>query len=195
MNLVEYVWDSPTNRYDPMGLQYPMPFPGAYPEPEFPRGAQDNWKHFTSFGNFCICPGSKDDRLRPITGVGPEPPSPARGPDGGQNRHFSYPTPNPVGAGGCEVCVALVIKCPPTSNSGGGVAVYHFTIGDHPCWSLEAKSWLGCSAIVCGGNDEFLSRCLANEVIRCAEAARISIDGVSGQSACGVWNGKWYVAN
>ena len=98
-----------------------------------------------------------------------------------------------VGTGGCETCIALVIKCK------DGVAVYHFTAGDDPIGSLGAgfwgisKSWAGCEAIVCGGNNDQESLCLAKDVLSGAGIAGINVVGVSGASACGINpDGTWY---
>jgi len=98
-----------------------------------------------------------------------------------------------VGTGGCETCIALIIKCPT------GVAVFHFTPGDLPSTSIGnyftggGTTWAGCHAIICGGNNERESNCLADWVIDAVKQSGATLDGVSGASACGVNpDGTWY---
>jgi hypothetical protein len=81
------------------------------------------------------------------------------------------------------------VKCP-----GGTVSVFHFTNGDNPGASLSKYSWpAGCDAIMCGGNDEPQSNCLADDVLASAKRKGINVVGVSGNSGCGVdKNGDWY---
>lgn len=97
-------------------------------------------------------------------------------------------SPVPLGGGGALPCIVVVIKCEDS------VSVYHFTPGDDPSATLGGNSWpSGCSAMVCGGNDEFQSNCLADEAIDGLSDIGVPIDGVSKSGACGVLpDGGWY---
>jgi hypothetical protein len=118
---------------------------------------------------------------------------PALGPSGGQYYWFGLPYPGSMGTGGCQGCIAVIIKC------STGVAVYHFTGGDDAActlgvvFGLRLTSWSGCKAIVCGGDDSRDSNCLADEVLSALSRLSVAVDGVSGKGGCGVNpDGSWY---
>ena len=80
--------------------------------------------------------------------------------------------------------------------------MFHFTAGDDPSCSLHPLvgrglghrlNWLGCTAIICGGDDSRESNCLADEVLAALYGEGIEVEGVADNSACGVnADGNWY---
>ena len=137
-----------------------------------------------------LCCTRKADRLRPIPGAKPLKGIVPMGPPGGHNETYPFPaTPaRPIGGGGAGPCIILVVKCP------GSIRVFHFSVGDSPLATLRRFAWdKGCAAIICGGDDEGQSNCLADDVIDSAANVGINIVGVSGASGCGVTaEGDWY---
>lgn len=186
-----YVQNNPINRFDPSGesdISQPLgtppnPTPVAFPAPNTPNNRAP-----LGF-NICCWPTRKKNRLRPIKPHSVSLPSPPLGPMNGSNEHYAPPFTGPIGAAGCGSCICIVIKCP------SGIAVYHFNARDNPYWTLKNQKWpLGCEAVVCGGNDEYLSNCLAVLVLDGAHNSGINVIGVSGSDSCGVTEtGDWYV--
>ncbi len=196
MNLREYVWDSPVSRTDPSGLQAPISI--GIGQPPAPRqsptlGGGKNKKRFTEG---YLCASLCSDFAHHNTGIpaGRLPPgvSPPHGPPGGGNHTSPYPgnPPAPIGGGGADPCIILVVKC------AGFVSVFHFYAGlDSPGRTLRNFSWPpGCSALVCGGNRNPQSRCAADEVVREATDRFNPLTVAIGKSRCGVGaDGEWYV--
>src|SRR5262249_41581331 len=152
------------------------PGPVMFPAAGTSRGPAENSKLLLGL-NLCLCPTSKKDRLKPIPAVKPPANKPPVGPPGGSNNYYGLPYPGLVGAGGCGPCIGVSIKCP------NGIAVFHFTIGDNPALSLglwaesPTLDWSKCTAIVCGGDDSWLSNCLADEALRALKLAKIEVEG------------------
>lgn len=97
-----------------------------------------------------------------------------------------------IGGGGAQPCTVVVIKC------GTGFAVFHFELNDDPRATLGRYTWpAGCEALVCGGDDEAMSDCIANLAIETLERnGNITVIGVSPSSECGYWIGHgWYQNN
>lgn len=210
-NLYRYEGGNPVNVTDPSGLQInPVPsLPWApsgslynpthvppAPTPYFPnlQGVQTrSFKNAPTLtgGNVCLCPRDKKDRLSPIPGVTVVDGIVPVGASGGT--HVFYGPPDPkggrIGTGGCQGCVAVIIKC------DDGVAVFHFTAGDYPQATLGHYAWGSkkCRAIICGGDDTHGSNCLASGAMSALKSAGIPLDGVSGGHGCGVNpDGSWY---
>jgi hypothetical protein len=202
-SLYEYVGGRPSVSLDPTGhIKVIVPgsdplMPGNQQPPPKPLPAPGSGKNkkrpFPFEGYLCtyFCT-PKEDRLSPIPGVSnpSTSPIPGTGPSGGHNQIYPFPTnpPSAVGTGGCEACIALIVKCP------SFVAVYHFTPGDAPLGTLGQYSWpSGCEAIICGGNSDPQSNCLGDDVMGAAKNKGLRVVGVSGNSACGVdADGNWW---
>ena len=192
-NLYSYAFSSPVDWTDPTG-QYPPPAakPGSGPRRPTP-GSGSNSQRLLPY-LFPSCCTAKKDRLKPIPGVATpaKNPIPGTGPHGGFYQIYPFPTTPAaaVGGGGAATCIVLVVKCK------GIVAVFHFTVGDSPSDTLARFTWpkkLPCDAIICGGNNEGVSNCLADDVISAASGAGLNLVGVSGNSGCGVdASGRWY---
>jgi len=146
----------------------------------------------TTLGFQALCPSlckSKANRLKGKAGTLPAGTNPDMGPIGGHNSTYPFPAvpPKPLGGGGSETCIIVVIKCP------SSVTVFHLTTLNNAPATLNQWAFNDCRAMVCGGNDEGDSNCLADETISALEANSIPIDVVSGASSCGVdENGDWF---
>lgn len=198
VNLYGFVGNTGIDKSDYLGREA-NPFPSNPPPPPPPSpkpGTQGNnvkkfWRGY--FSKTCK---KKPDRLREIPGVsepdpeGKLPPTGAKGP--GQNEYIIYPFPTtpagPVGASGAQPCIIVVVKCKDL------VAVFHFGIADDPFTTLNNFSWpSGCKAIICGGDNTDMSNCLGVAAQNAVLAVGLKLDGVSGNSACGVdSNGNWW---
>jgi len=203
-NLYRYVFNAPLLRTDPTGnagfydsrnphtplwpggpipaeIARRPPPPRRPPSPPFPRAKTSNTKLFWGgvHYRFC-CPRKKTDRLVTIQNPGtrPTPPPPGWGLSGGSNQFNA----GPGEVGGCHTCIGVVISCP-----SGGTAVFHFNTEDNPGRTLDDWTWpANCEAIVCGGNDEKVSNCLADDVLEALKTEGIKVIGVSGAGRCGV---------
>jgi hypothetical protein len=195
-NVYNYCFGAPINATDPMGEMPPIkPRPG-YVRPR-PAPAPTKGTNVQGLiGGYCITYGctSKKDRLKPIPGVATPAKNPliGVGPPGGGYAIYPFPTTpaGAVGGGGAQTCIVLVIRCK------GIVAVYHFSVGDEPGYTLSRYSWPKqppCDAIICGGDNSDQSNCLADDVIEAAKTHGFNLVGVSGNSGCGVdATGKWF---
>jgi hypothetical protein len=212
-NGYRYAMGRPTTLADPSGLQIisgpmqPSPQGEPRPYPRFPRsGCTTDARNIRTLleVNWCGCPPpffgidwywrprTKQEREMNADGVMTISTPIPYGPQGGFHRYCSRSHVN-IGAGGCNSCIAIVIRCPPIPGNAGGVATFHFTIGDDPCSTLARWYWHGCYAIICGGNGERQSLCLAETVIWCARTHGVYIDVISGSDACGTTpSGDWY---
>ncbi|WP_197455952.1 RHS repeat protein [Stieleria neptunia] len=189
-------WPHPPGTTVPGGPHQPTnPRKPGWPIPKLPgprqRPKQRNSKHATRT-NLCVSCPNKAQRESPIPGVTSIPLGgyPV-GVGGGENQIYPYPgsPPTNIGSGGALPCINTIIKCDDV------VAVFHFTTGDDPSATLGNFDWRGngCSAIICGGNDEDQSNCLAKEVMDSLSKYGIPLDGVSSLGACGVTpEGGWY---
>ncbi len=200
-NLYEYVYSNPIKYVDPKGLQgeiysFPdFPAPIDFPAPGTSSESKPNAKTFwpsncTPFS----CPTKKPTRIVPIPNLGNVPSPVPFGPPGGSYKWYGLPANGPIGGGGAAPCAIAVIKC------SDGAAVYHFSSGDNPLWSLGWSSvvgstgdWSGCEAIVCGGDDSNESNCLHDQTLAALKSLGIKVVGVSTGSACGFNpDGTWY---
>jgi len=190
-NLYEYCVNAPMIRTDAAGLQsnvFPLPPPAPAPKPG--NKGQNNTFVFPCYfiTRFCL---PKNKRVRAIPNVMPPPtPTIPQGPSGGYYAVYPFPAtpPAPIGGGGSETCVILIIKGP------GYVAVFHFAVGDNPWATLDKFSFPPhADAIVCGGNNTDQSNCLADDVLGATYLSALNVVGVSASSSCGVdANGNWY---
>jgi len=189
-----YVQNDPVNCADPSGLDGGP----SHPYPKFPGSqkcdpASDNVGTLLGINCCLLTPRTKEERKRlpqppPKKITGPIP----IGPLGGSHKFCGHPIAN-TGAGGCGPCIGLVIKCPPKPGSNGGVAIFHFKVGDDPCSTIGTWDWHGCDAIMCGGVDEHQSMCLAEWVIKCAALHGLGTPWISASDACGITpDGEFY---
>ena len=77
----------------------------------------------------------------------------------------SRPTKNGYyfGPSGCGPCVGVVIVC------GKGLALFHFDVQDDAAATIKQYDWTNAGIIeaaICGGDDEWMSRFLMEEVVR-----------------------------
>jgi RHS repeat-associated protein len=174
----------PNNHFVPPSMPYYPPF---NPQPPSP-GPQGNNISLLWPGLGCC---NNPQRQLPITPTIPgavTPPSrPIPGNGVSAGHHQTFPSGTAAGSGGAGPCIVIVIKC------ANFVTVFHFYATDNVSATLSAHSFIGCDAIMCGGNNQAWSICAANAVSSQAQNRGINIVGVSGSSSCGVTaNGNWW---
>jgi RHS repeat-associated protein len=192
-----FVGNDGVNKSDNLGQEAnPFPSEPPPPPPPIPNTKGNNSRQLVDGYFFTSCCRRKPDRLKPIPGIlspsEKRPPIRTAGPAGGEYNIYPFPTSSsgPVGGGGAQPCIILVIKC---KNL---VAVFHFNTKDDPQRTLKNFTWpKDCRAMICGGDDTDQSNCLGDDVEEAVNDMGIKLDGVSGNSACGVSpdgnNGKW----
>ncbi len=209
LNIYEYVWDSPTNQNDAWGLQAPAPGLGP-PDPRSPvpwppagsrtigiPNARSIFPIWTTWGGW-VSP-SKESRIRlePIGEVETGLPSGVLfpwGPNSGDAIFYSppYPRGTYIGGGGAKPCIIVVVNC----NSF--IAVFHFNPGwpgDSPEATMTRYRWpRDCHAIICGGDDNGRSNCIAEDAKDGLRRVGIVIDRISASDGCGysVDDKSWY---
>jgi len=170
-----FVWPTVT---PPSMPYYPPPPPPPAPDP---GDTGTNPKHLFPYPYICSSCTKKSDRVTGIPGATtlPNPPS-NQGPPGGGHQTYPVQKPGSYGGAGGGTCSILVVQCP------GFVSVFHFTYGDNPAATLGNYTFpSGCNAVMCGGNPDKESNCLADGTKSAAAAAGLNLVGISANSACG----------
>ena len=183
----KYANNNPTSFTDPSGMQVGVDEP--YPSPPFPKPGEecvkcDNLGSFTGFPFCCtVTPKPKRTKAFPARPISPKDKNYVTG---GNNKFC--PPGTQLGSHGMGPCIGVVIQCP------DGVAAFHFQATESPYRNILRYDWPeGCKAIVCGGEDEWYSNCLAKEVLGALTMRGIEVVGVTGADSCGAAaNGTWY---